>query len=92
MIGIVGSLLIKYEYNSKNYSDVVNLVNQKEFVLTGNPLVRFFIDEITYIEDTIYGVEISCGEDDWYISGNEPLEFSLEKFGITGTIELSFLK
>jgi len=91
MKGIVGNLLIKYSIENKTYCDTVNMIYQKEFSLTGCPAIKFTIDEITYIEDTIYGVEISFEDEDWYVSGNEPTTFQIEKYNISGTIELSFL-
>lgn len=90
MLGVVGKLKIEYTRGGARFSDVVDLVDQKSFTLSGEPPARFTIDEITYIIDTVYGVEVSCGEDAWYVSGSDPTPFSLGALGVEGTMTLIF--
>lgn len=91
MLGVVGKLKLAYTCGGAFFTDVVDLVDQKEFMLSGQPRARFTIDEITYIIDTVYGVEVSCGEDAWYISGSDPTPFTLDALGVGGAMTLIFM-
>lgn len=90
MLGVVGKLKIEYVCGGALFTDVVDLVDQKGFMLSGQPCARFTIDEITYIIDTVYGVEVFCGEDAWYVSGSDPTPFSLDALGVRGAMTLIF--
>jgi len=88
MIGVVGKLRIEYFYSGKNHVDVFDLVDLKEFRLSACPDAVFTVDEVTYVIDTVYGVELSCGEESWYVS--EPCDFGLIDRDLSGTMSLLF--
>ncbi|MBQ7412604.1 MAG: divalent-cation tolerance protein CutA [Clostridia bacterium] len=91
MIGVVGEILLKYTYNGKIYEEIIDLHGIEGFALKANSKVKFIVDSIDYIEDTIYGVELSNGDDCLYISGNEPTAFEILAENISGSMELVFM-
>lgn len=91
MIGIVGEILLKYTFNGKNYEEIIDLHGIESYTLKANDKVKFIIDGVDYIEDTIYGVELSTSEDSYYVSGNEKAEFEIVSENIKGSMELVFM-
>lgn len=91
MLGIVGNLVIEFSKDNKKKILTVDLSKEKSFILDiDEKSIKMDIDEITYIIDTIYGVDVSHGDDCWCVSGNEKTEFIIESEGISGTMRLSF--
>ena len=89
MIGIVGNLVFEYTYKGKSYIDTFSPSATDEIKL-GDGEITVAVDEVTYIEDTIYGVELSYLELDWYVSGNTAREFKIPELDLCGTVMLSF--
>ena len=94
MIGIVGNLLVRYIINESEYTEFFDPRITEVFCLSQKPNVKFRIEEVTYVEDTVYGVTISLIEpvlrEDEYLVGSGKTEFSIDIFGIHGYFELSF--
>lgn len=90
MIGVVGKLLFKYKAGGENYSFLIDPVDTELIRLPGAENNPITVDGITYIVDTVYGVEISTDEDEWYVSGNSPQHFNIPSASLFGTVELYF--
>ena len=89
MIGIVGNLVFEYTYKGKAYAQVFNPSKTDEIKLADGE-ITVAVDEVTYIEDTIYGVELSYLDYDWYVSGNTARVFEIPELDLRGTVILSF--
>lgn len=94
MFGIVGKVKISYVVSGETYEEYHDLSGSKEIELTGAKGVKFRVEEINYIEDTIYGATLSIvGNNpiiDEYFIGNDKAEFEIPERGLTGTMELVF--
>ena len=95
MIGIVGKLKISYKVLSQEYEDIIEVTQTKEFQLSNACGVCFSIDEVQYIEDTVYGVELTLIspamlENEFFIYGRDRVDFSIPDYNLIGTMSLKF--
>ncbi|MCM1233707.1 MAG: hypothetical protein NC489_26630 [Ruminococcus flavefaciens] len=94
MIGIVGKIKISYCMSMEEYEESYDPKTTNEFCLSQCNKVRFRVEEITYIEDTIYGVVLSMLEpyfmEDEFIIDDRVAEFKINEYGISGKISLSY--
>ena len=94
MIGVVGNVKISYTVNGVPYEDSFDLVTSKEIELTGIKGVKFRVEEVNYIEDTVYGATLSMIEPllliDEYSIGGETAEFEIQDIGVKGIMKLAF--
>ena len=94
MVGVVGKIKICYAILGNQYEEVIDPRTTLNFSLKYCPQIQFRIEEVTYIEDTIYGVTLSLIEpqfrDSEFIVGNGITNFSIEEYGITGYFSLYF--
>ena len=96
MEGVIGNLKICYVMSDNQYEEIINPKTTSEFCLKLNSKVKFRIEEITYIEDTVYEVVLSLieplfKEDEFIVSSGNTF-FSIEEYGITGYFSLCFLR
>ena len=92
MIGIVGKLEINYDVNGIQCNKIINLMECSKFLLDGIEGHEFIVDEIAYIEDTIYGVTIMMDDDDEsavFISGNDYQKYYFDNIELR--MKLSFI-
>lgn len=94
MLGVVGSILISYRMNNILYEEIVDPQTTEEFCLKNCEEVRFRVDEVTYIEDTVYGVVLSLlqpeyREEEYYVGSNS-VTFSVDEYGVTGNISMCY--
>jgi periplasmic divalent cation tolerance protein len=96
MYGIVGNLKITYCVSGRSFEDFVDIHETLEFSLKHCEQAKFRIEEVTYIEDTVYGVVLSLLEpeyiEDEYLIGSGNTHFSIERLDVSGDIALNFLK
>ena len=95
MIGVVGKLKISYKVFDQEYEDVIEITQIKEFQLSHVHGVCFSIDEVQYIEDTVYGVDLTLispinFENEFFIYGRDRVDFSIPDRNLTGTMSLKF--
>lgn len=94
MVGVVGNMKICYVISGNQFEEIIDPKTTSEFCLKYCPQVKFQIEEVTYVEDTVYGVVLSLIKphlsEDEYIVGNGNTDFSIEEYGITGYISLCF--
>lgn len=94
MIGIVGNMKVRYRILGNQYEQIVNPQTTSEFCLMNCKQVKFRIEEVTYIEDTVYGVVLSLLEpqfkEDEFIVGSGNVDFYVEEYGVTGDFSLCF--
>ncbi len=94
MVGVVGNLKISYRVSGERYEQVVDPQTTVEFCLEACGLVKFRVEEVTYVEDTVYGVVLSLIEprlrEDEFVVGRESADFSVEEYGVSGEISLCF--
>ncbi len=94
MIGIVGKIKVSYCMLKEKYEELYDPITTNEFCLSQCKKVRFRVEEITYIEDTIYGVVLSMLEpyfkEDEFIIDSREVEFKINEYGISGKISLSY--
>ena len=94
MLGVVGNIKIRYSINETQYEQIVDPQTTEEFCLEHCENVRFRVEEVTYIEDTVYGVVLSLLEpeyrEDEYLVGSITSCFKIEKYKITGFISMSY--
>ena len=94
MIGIVGNMKVRYRILGNQYEQIVNPQTTSEFCLMNCKQVKFRIEEVTYIEDTVYGVVLSLIEpqfkEDEFIVGSGNVDFYVEEYGVTGEFSLCF--
>lgn len=94
MLGVVGFLRVCYSIKEKQYEEIINPQTTEEFCLGQCNCVKFKIDEVTYIEDTIYGIVISMiapqnKEDEFFISDGI-VKFEIKEYNIVGNFSLYF--
>lgn len=92
MIGIVGKINIKYTVGITEYEELVEVTNEDTYYLQGCNRCKLVIDEVYYIEDTVYGVSVyfNDNEDDSVIIfGYEPVNFEIKEFNIVGTMKIT---
>ena len=95
MIGVVGKLKISYKVSNQDYEEIIEVTQIKQFQLSNVPEVCFSIDEIQYIEDTVYGVDLTltapkAPENEYFIYGRDCVAFSIPSCNLTGTMSLKF--
>lgn len=94
MIGIVGQLKISYTVDCKQYEEIIDPQKSAEFSLEHCSFVKFKIDEVTYIEDTIYGLVISMispfKKDEEYVVSDRIVEFDIKGYNISGSFSIYF--
>lgn len=94
MIGIVGQLKVSYTTDGKQYEEIIDPQKSAEFNLEHCTLVKFKIDEVTYIEDTIYGLVISMisplKKDEEYVVSDRTVEFDVKGYNVSGSFSLYF--
>lgn len=93
MIGIVGVIQISYMYKGNNYTESINPLSCSVFPLSACEDVRFKIDEVSYIEDTVYGVVLLLDApgvlDEEYLIDGGDTAFTVPALGIYGSIKLT---
>ena len=94
MIGVVGNLKICYTLCGYQHEEIIDPKTTSEFCLKNCPEIKFRIEEITYIEDTVYGVVLSLispqYREDEYLVGSDTADFVIEEFGAAGYFSLCF--
>lgn len=94
MIGIVGQLKVNYTTDGKRYEEIIDPQNSAEFSLKHCAFVKFKIEEVTYIEDTIYGLVISMiaplEKDEEYVVSDRTVEFDVKGYNVSGSFSLCF--
>ena len=94
MIGVVGKINISYSVNGIHYTETIDPQAVSLFRLLHCDSILFKIEEITYIEDTIYGAVVSMlepqhSDNDFLVDGTTT-PFSVEELGVEGVLSLSF--
>lgn len=92
MFGILGNIMISYSLLGKEYVDKIDLHGIARFHLSNFNDCEFIIDEIDYIEDTVYGVTLLVDIDEYepiYVFGNSIVEFEIEQYKLRGNMTLS---
>lgn len=96
MVGVIGRLKICYEISNIQYEEVIAIQTTSEFPLKYCPQVKFRVEEVTYIEDTVYGVVLSLIEpqfrEDEYMVGSGSTSFRIKEYGVVGELSLCFLE
>lgn len=95
MFGIVGKLKIVYSTLTGSYEESIDILNTKKFSLVGAPNVFFSVEEVQYIEDTIYYVVLSSYEsnphsEEIVVDGNG-VDFELPDYQVAGHMSLAFI-
>lgn len=95
MIGVVGKLKISYKVSEKEFEEIIEITQTKQFQLSNVPEVHFSVDEIQYIEDTVYGVDLTlispkAPENEYFIYGRDCINFSIPSCNLIGTMCLKF--
>ena len=94
MIGVVGKIRISYTVNGVRYKEVFDLVRSKEIELSNASGVKFRVEEVSYIEDTVYEATLSLMTPtvmvDEYSVGSDCAEFEIEQQKIKGVMELTY--
>lgn len=96
MIGVVGDLQINYIANDNEYVEIFKITEISNFRLKNYSEIQFNVDEVYYIEDTVYGVSVSVdiedkGDDNCFqVTTGRVTEFSLPQYNIAGTMKLKF--
>lgn len=94
MVGVVGYMKICYGMSGDQYEEMIDPQITAEFCLKYCNQVKFRIEEVTYIEDTVYGVVLSLLEpqfrEDEYIVSSGNTDFLIEEYDIAGNISLCF--
>ena len=94
MLGVVGKIKICYCFQNEEFEEIIDPQAVSEFSLEYCNLVKFQVEEVTYIEDTVYGVELLLIEpeyvDEEILVGSNSANFAVDKLGISGTISLCF--
>ena len=95
MDGIVGKLKVQYTVNnSDEIIETIDAQHTEKFCLKAANNCVVVIDEIQYIEDTVYNIDLhfECdSECDYSVGGNEPILFEIPTYGIRGMFSLSFI-
>jgi len=94
MIGVVGKVKFSYWVNEKHYEEKYDLAFSDEIKLSGIDGVVFRVEEVNYIEDTVYGATLSMIQPlqliDEYTIGGQCAEFEIKSKNLKGTMELVF--
>lgn len=94
MLGVVGRIKVNYCIKNERYEEIIDPQMVSEFSLKHCNQVRFQVEEITYVEDTVYGVSLFLVEpeyiEDEIFVGSSSANFDVEKLGVTGNISLCF--
>lgn len=88
MVGIVGKIRFNYMLNGLFYREDVAISQTMRFQLANVPECPCVINEVTYIEDTVYGVSFLLDTFEIDLFGNQVVSFSSPRFGISGTAQL----
>ena len=95
MLGIVGKVKITYCVDEHTHIESYDLVNAEEIRLKGIEGVVFRVEEVIYIEDTVYGATLSMIEPkqllDEFSIGSYNASFEIPELNLYGSMELSFL-
>lgn len=92
MIGIIGKIYLKYTVGFNEYEELVEVNNESIYYLQGCNRCKLVIDEVYYVEDTVYGVNVyfNDNEDDSFmVFGNESVNFEIKEFDIAGTMKIT---
>lgn len=94
MIGVVGKVKFSYWVNDVFYEEKYDLAFSREIRLSGVEGVAFRVEEVNYIEDTVYGATLSMIEPrlliDEYMIGSERATFEIKDKNLKGFMELAF--
>lgn len=94
MLGVVGKLKITYHVDGIFYEETIDPQAVSLFRLSHCDKILFKVEELTYIEDTIYGAVVTMIEPKQpgseYLVDGTITEFSAGELGISGTISLCF--
>ena len=94
MIGVVGKVKLSYWVNDVFYEEKHDLAFSREIRLSGIEGVAFRVEEVNYIEDTVYGATLSMIEPllliDEYMIGSERATFEIKDKNLKGFMELAF--
>lgn len=95
MIGVVGKLKVNYYISETVFEDIIDFTKVEGFSLSQDTEVYFKVEEVNYIEDTIYGATLSLvkpykKDDEYFIYGGDPVKFEIPEKQIRGTMMLSF--
>lgn len=94
MIGVVGKVKFSYWVNDVFYEEKYDLAISQEIRLSGIEGVAFRVEEVDYIEDTVYGATLSMIEPlfliDEYMIGSERAAFEVKDKNLKGFMELAF--
>ena len=88
MFGIVGKIRFNYKWNDNSYQEDVDISQSMRFQLSKVSECPCVIDEVIYIEDTIYGVSFLLDTCEIDLFGNQIVPFLVPSFGISGTAQL----
>ena len=94
MLEVVGALKVCYTIFGNQYEEIIDPKSTTEFCLEYCNKIKFRIEEVTYIEDTVYGIVLSLitpwlKEDEYIVDGGTTY-FSIEEFDIAGYFILCF--
>lgn len=90
MIGVVGKIEIKYQYNGELYTELFDAAETTEYKLNECSQCAIIVDEVMYIEDTVYGVTLLLEDEEYYVA-KESVEFISESLGVKGTFKLIYM-
>ena len=94
MIGVVGNIKVCYIISGNQHEEIVDPKITSEFCLKYCSSIKFRIEEVTYIEDTVYGVVLSLIEphikEDEYIVDGGTTNFKIEEYCVIGRFSLCY--
>ncbi|MBR4049515.1 MAG: hypothetical protein IKK09_03380 [Clostridia bacterium] len=94
MLGVVGKIKINYCFQNEIFEEIIDPQAVSEFSLDHCDKVKFVVEEIVYVEDTVYGVVLRLIEpnyvDDEFFVGSTSASFEIKDLGVNGTIALCF--
>ena len=94
MVGVVGNIKVCYSISGNRYEEIIDPRITTEFCLSHCEKIKFRIEEVTYIEDTVYGVVLSLiaphMREDEYIVSRGATDFSIEELCAEGNFSLCF--
>lgn len=91
LFGVIGKIRFIYEFDGETFQQDVEVGSNKQFQLSNVPEFPCAIDEVTYIEDTVYGVSFSVGDCEIDLFGNQVVSFSSANYRVSGTAQLIVL-
>lgn len=96
MIGVVGRLKITYTVQARQFEETFDLSACQELSLGNAKDVAFKVEEVNYIEDTVYSAVLSLLKprylEDEYLVDSGVTEFEIPESHIRGKMELIFLR